>query len=100
MRNNISQFLGLAMRAGKVKMGESVILSELKKKNIKLVIVASDASINTTQLMQNKCDSYQVDIRLYGTRSELGQALGKGERVNIGITDAGFAKKLLSMIDE
>ena len=36
----------------------------------------------------------------FASRVELGQALGKSERVNIGITDQGFAKKLLSMIDE
>mgnify|MGYP002757032804 FL=1 len=42
----IFNLLGLAMRAGKIKSGESVILNELKKKQIKLVILASDASSN------------------------------------------------------
>ncbi|OLN13885.1 50S ribosomal protein L7, partial [Corynebacterium diphtheriae] len=27
-------------------------------------------------------------------------SLGKEERVNVGVTDSGFAKKLMSMIDE
>lgn len=36
-------FLGLAMRAGKVKTGESVILTEVKKRRLKLVLIASDA---------------------------------------------------------
>lgn len=42
----IFNLLGLAMRAGKIKSGESVILNELKKNQIKLVILASDASSN------------------------------------------------------
>ena len=93
--DQILNFLGLAMRAGKVKTGESVIVNEIKKGNLKLVIVANDASDNT-----DKCKSYKVPFRKFGNRNELGIALGKGERVNVGITDPGFAKKLLSMIDE
>ncbi|MDW4318566.1 ribosomal L7Ae/L30e/S12e/Gadd45 family protein [Staphylococcus saprophyticus] len=99
-KEQIVNFLGLAMRAGKVKTGESVILNDLKKNNLKLVIIATDASDNTIKVIQNKCESYHISLRIFGTRAELGQALGKAERVNIGITDQGFAKKLLSMIDE
>ncbi|AMG60845.1 ribosomal L7Ae/L30e/S12e/Gadd45 family protein [Staphylococcus lugdunensis] len=96
----IMNFLGLAMRARKVKSGESVLMTEIKKKTLTLVILASDASDNTTKTIKNKCHSYQVPLRVFGTKEQLGQALGKSERVNIGITDAGFAKKLVSMIDE
>ena len=96
----IVNFLGLAMRAGKVKTGESVILNDIKKNRLKLVIIATDASENTMTMFLNKCESYHISFRIFGTRAELGQALGKAERVNIGITDQGFAKKLVSMIDE
>lgn len=99
-KDKIVNFLGLAMRAGKVKTGESVIVNEIKKHKIKLVIIAEDASENTKKVIQNKCESYHISFRIFGTRSELGQALGKAERVNVGITDQGFAKKLLSMIEE
>lgn len=99
-KEKIVNFLGLAMRAGKVKTGESVIINDLKNNKLKLVIIATDASDNTMKVMQNKCESYHISLRIFGTRAELGQALGKAERVNIGITDQGFAKKLLSMIDE
>lgn len=88
------------MRAGKVKTGESVILNDIKKNRLKLVIIATDASENTKTKFQSKCESYHISFRIFGTRAELGQALGKAERVNIGITDQGFAKKLVSMIDE
>lgn len=96
----ILNFLGLAMRAGKVKSGESVILNEIKKGSVKLVIMASDASSNTQDVMQNKCTHYHIPLALFGTREMLGQALGKSARVNVGITDNGFAKKLLSMLEE
>ncbi|MFZ8102755.1 L7Ae/L30e/S12e/Gadd45 family ribosomal protein, partial [Staphylococcus arlettae] len=53
-KENIVNFLGLAMRAGKVKTGEAVVLNEIKKNKVKLVIIASDASDNTTKVVQNK----------------------------------------------
>lgn len=93
-------FLGLAMRAGKVKSGESVILNEIKKKRLSLVLIANDASDNTKKTLTNKCKSYQIPYRIVSNRFELGDSVGKEVRVNIGITDQGFAKKLISMIDE
>lgn len=93
-------FLGLAMRAGKVKTGESVILTEVKKRRLKLVLIASDASESTKNNIINKCNSYQTPYRIVSNRNDIGDALGKGARVNVGITDQGFAKKLMSMIDE
>ena len=48
-KEQILNFLGLAMRARKVKSGESVLLTEIKENNIKLVIMASDASENTVK---------------------------------------------------
>lgn len=93
-------FLGLAMRAGKVKSGESVILTEIKKQRLHLVLIANDASDNTKKTLTNKCKNYQIPYRMVSNRYELGDAVGKEVRVNIGITDQGFARKLMSMIDE
>ena len=53
------------MRARKVKSGESVLLTEIKKNNIKLVIMASDASENTVKNIKNKCESYHVPFRIF-----------------------------------
>ena len=93
-------FLGLAMRAGKVKTGESVLVAELKKHRLKLVLIAEDASDNTKKTLMNKCTTYKTPYRVVSNRYELGVAIGKEARVNIGITDQGFAKKLIAMVDE
>lgn len=93
-------FLGLAMRAGKVKTGEAVVMSELKKSRLKLVLIAGDASDNTKQQWINKCQTYHTPCRIVSSREALGGALGKSARVNIGITEQGFAKKMMALIDE
>ena len=76
-KDQIFNFLGLAMSRGKIKSGESVILSDIKTNKIKLVIVATDASDNTLKVMKNKSEN-QIPLS-FGTRVELGIALGKGE---------------------
>ena len=43
IKEQIFNFLGLAMRARKVKVGESVLIFEIKKRNIKLVILSTAA---------------------------------------------------------
>ena len=63
------------MRARKVKVGESVLISEIKR-NIKLVILSTDASDNAKKNIKNKCDTYHVPFRVFGTsriRTIIGQ---------------------------
>ena len=37
-----------------------------------------------------------MPLKVFGTRNELGLAIGKSDRVNIGITDNGFAKIVIN----
>ncbi|MFB4158742.1 YlxQ family RNA-binding protein [Geomicrobium sp. JSM 1781026] len=94
------KFLGLAMRAGKVVSGEETVLKTVRDQRAKLVLISSDASSNTNKMFHAKCHSYNVPIQTAGTREHLGRAIGKHERVVLGITDEGFAKKLQVMIND
>ena len=99
-KQKILQFLGLATRARMTITGEELVVNEVRRGKAKMVILAEDASANTNKKLHDKCKTYNVDVRVFGTRFELGQAIGKDERVVIAITDAGFAKKLTSLFDE
>lgn len=77
------------MTEAKVKRGEAV-----------LVIVGEDASENTKKKFRNMCEFYQVPLFFYGTREELGHALGKELRASLAVTDEGFAKSLKKMLEE
>jgi ribosomal protein L7Ae-like RNA K-turn-binding protein len=101
MRNNkFYSNLGLAMRAGKVITGEDGIVSALKSGHAKLVIMAEDASANTSKKLVDKCSHYGVPVISFGTRSELGGSIGKAERVAVAITDAGFAANLKKALEQ
>ena len=99
-KQKILQLLGLATRARMTITGEELAVNEVRKGKAKLVILAEDASENTSKKLHDKCKTYKVDLHVFGTRSELGHAIGKEERVVIAITDSGFAKKLTSLFDE
>ncbi len=92
--------LGLATRARKVISGEDVVLKEVRRERVRLVLIADDASSNTKKKMLDKCAYYDVPIRIVSDRKTLGKAVGKGERVVIGVIDEGFAKKIISLVDE
>ncbi|WP_131847887.1 YlxQ family RNA-binding protein [Baia soyae] len=94
------QRLGLAMRAGKVVSGEDLVLREVRSKKARLVILSQDAAQNSEKKITDKCSTYQVPLLRFGTRQELGLAIGKPERVVIAITDPGFARMLQESIEK
>jgi ribosomal protein L7Ae-like RNA K-turn-binding protein len=97
--NKVVQYLGLAQRAGKMVTGEELVIQAIRHKQVKLVVLAGDASDNTRKKIQDKCASYQVPLRIYGDRNLLGSSLGKEQRVTLGVKDSGFAQELLKLID-
>lgn len=97
-KDKLLNLLGLAMRARKLSTGEELVLNDVRSKRAKLVIISTDASNNTMKNVSNKCQSYQVALEQVCTRYELGFALGKDERVTIGVLDAGFAKSMKALI--
>lgn len=94
MQNKVLSLVGLAMKAGKVVSGEFSTEKAVKEGKAALVIVAEDASDNTKQLFNDKCDFYQVPVYVYGDKEIIGHAIGKELRASLAIVDAGFAKSI------
>lgn len=100
MSQKCIQLLGLASRARKIATGEELVLSEVKSKRAKIVFLASDASANTEKKMTDKCIYYGVPFYRDFDRTTLGKAVGKEERVSLAVLDAGFAKKMIQILQE
>lgn len=90
--------LGLAARARKLVTGEELVIKSIRKKEVYLVIIAEDASDLTKKKLQDKCKFYKVPIKECADRGQIGSAIGKHERVVVGVIDEGFAQKLLSIL--
>ncbi len=92
-------FLGLANRAGKIISGEELVVKSIQNKRARLVILSKDASARTTKKILDKCEFYQVPVRIAADRYTLGESIGKAARVVIAVIDEGFSNKLLTMLD-
>lgn len=90
--NKLLSGLGLAMRAGKLVTGDEGVLDAIRTGKAKLVLLAVDASENTSKKFRDKCLTYQVPLIEYGTREQLGSSVGKAERVIMAVIDPGFAQ--------
>lgn len=88
----VHNLLGLAQRAGKVISGEGSVENALRKGKVKLLILAEDASANTSKLFHNMTKTAGVPIHVHGTKLELGLAIGKSQRSTIAITDMNFVR--------
>ena len=92
--------LGLARRAGAAESGLFLTQEAIRGGKALLVILAEDAKKNTVKQVMDKCRSYHVPLRVYGTAEGLGHALGQEERSCLAITKSGFADKLSDLLEE
>ncbi len=90
----ILQLIGLATRAGKVKSGEFSAEKSVKSGRARLVIVAEDASENTRKMFENMCRYYHVQVYFFGSKEELGKAMGKAMRASLAVEDQNLAQAI------
>lgn len=99
-QNKIFSLLGIAMRGHNLVSGEFQTLEAIKKGSAMLVIIAEDASDNTKKLFADKCLFYEVPVYNYGTKEDLGRAIGKDLRSSVGVCDAGLADAIIKRLEE
>jgi ribosomal protein L7Ae-like RNA K-turn-binding protein len=96
----IYSFLGLAKKAGKVFTGDDTCERLIKTQKACVTVIAQDASPNTVKKFTDKCKSRDVPLKIFGTKELLGRFTGKEIRAVLVITDNGFAKRIIEMIEE
>ena len=92
--------LGLMQRAGKLITGEDLIIKNLKNKKIKLLVIAEDCGVNTKKKLEDKSNFYGVEHIEFSNIENISIAIGKDNRVAVGITDSGFIKKVKQLLEE
>ena len=94
INKKILGLLGLATRAGKVSFGTQSVIEKIRKKKVKLVIIAEDASERTKKNFEELCASIEVDRKIFGNIKELSSAIGQTNKAIIGIEDENFAREI------
>ena len=97
VNNKVLGLLGLSCKAGKVMSGTDMVLDGIKRRKVKLVIVAEDAAERTFRNMTLACGEY-VEVVKFGNIEEISKAIGKQNRAVIAITDKNLADAILKVI--
>ncbi|BDD43264.1 YlxQ-related RNA-binding protein [Streptococcus ruminantium] len=96
-KQKILNLIGLAQRAGRLISGEELAVEAIQKGQAKLVFLANDAAVNLSKKVTDKSYTYQVEVVTVFSTLELSAAVGKARKV-LAVTDAGFTKKMRSIM--
>ncbi len=95
--NKILGLIGLATRARKIAFGADSVELEIKKKKVKLIIIAEDSSERTKNKFRKLSEEYNIPIIEKETIETLSKAIGKDNKAIIGIEDINFSKEIIKI---
>jgi ribosomal protein L7Ae-like RNA K-turn-binding protein len=90
----IRGLLGLARRAGRLSIGSRETRIALRRGEIRLVILAEDASPRDRERLVRVAEEEGVPARVVEGRASLGEAIGAGDVTVVGVQDPGMAEAL------
>ena len=95
----LCNLIGLAQRAGCLVSGEEQVIKAIQTQKAQLVFLASDAKSNLTKKITDKGKYYQIEVSTVLTTLQLSASVGKARKV-LAITDAGFSKKMRTLMND
>ena len=100
-RHNILSLLGLAMRGGRLAVGEEPVEAAARARDARVLLLAADAAEGT----RRRCEHFAAHgdclwLRVPFTKEELGRALGRTSVALAAVTDVGLADALLRRLAE
>ena len=93
MQSKLLKYIGFASAARALVLGTDLVLTSIRKRQARIVILAADPSARTAKQIQDKSKYYNIPLlHTEYTMEELAQTVGKSAPVAaIAVTDAGFA---------
>ncbi len=90
--NNVLSLLGLALRGGRLAVGEEPTALAAKAGQARLLLTSSDAAGNTLRRAEHLAEEgHCLHLTLPFSKAELGGALGRGSAAIAALTDTGLA---------
>ena len=97
-KSGVLTLLGFAQKGKKLAAGEANVEAYLKKGKVCLLLIAEDQSVKNQERWQRLAEDYAIEAVLFGTKEELGLAMGMSPRSIVGLTDEHMAKAILKKI--
>ena len=93
--DNILHMVGLALRAGRLEVGEEPVGAACRARDCRLILVARDAADNSFRRVRHFADAGQcLWVSVPYTKEELGQAVGRTACAMTAVTDIGCAEAI------
>ena len=99
--DKLLNLIGLALKAGKLEIGEEPVGAAARAKHARLILIASDAADNTRRRAKHFGDAGEcICLEIPATKEELGRALGRTSCAMAALTDIGFAEAVAKKLAE
>lgn len=99
-KKGVLTLLGFAQKGKNLAAGEANVEAYLKKGRVCLLLIAEDQSVKNQQKWQFLAENEEIEAVIFGTKEELGHAIGLSPRGIVGITDEQMAKAILKKITQ
>jgi len=97
---NALKMLGLALKAGRLEIGEEPVGAVARARKAKLILLASDAAPNTVRRAAHFGEAGNVlFVTTPFSKAELGVALGRSSCAMLAFTDPGFAASFMQKLN-
>lgn len=100
MINQLSTLLGFAQKSGNLVAGNEIVLQRIDQNKVKLVFVGTDASDASLKKIILRCERLNIPCYRILTVETMSYSIGKHNRTVIGITDSGFANRMVEVISD
>lgn len=99
--DKLLNLIGLALKAGKLEIGEEPVGAAARAKHARLILIASDAADNTRRRAKHFGDAGEcICLEIPAAKEELGRALGRTSCAMAALTDIGFAEAVAKKLAE
>ena len=89
--DKLLNLIGLALKAGKLEIGEEPVGAAARARQARLILIASDAADNTRRRAKHFGDAGEcICLEIPATKEELGRALGRTSCAMAALTDIGY----------
>ena len=99
MTEHILSMLGLALKAGRVEVGEEPVGAAARAKKARVIFVAQDAAPSSVRRAQSFARTGStLCVTLPVDKDALGRSLGRSSVAMCAVTDIGFAESLVKKL--
>ena len=94
----VLRLLGLALKAGRLRLGAGPVLRALEKEGPGIVFLATDAGADLSRKVRRSIGRSQLDATLFSNQ-ELAAAFGRNSLAVVSVHDADFVRGLRDRLE-